>query len=59
MDSHSKWLERHITTASTAAVAVQKLQQTFATLALPETLVSDNGIAFTSLEFQEFLESHI
>ena len=58
IDAHSKWLEIHITTVSTAAVTIQKLQQTFATLGLPETLVSDNGTAFTSLEFQEFMKQN-
>ena len=58
IDAHSKWLEIHITTASTAAVTIQKLQQTFAALGLPETLVSDNGTAFTTLEFQEFMKQN-
>ena len=58
IDARSKWLEIHITTASTAAVTIQKLQQTFAALGLPETLVSDNGTAFTSLEFQEFMKQN-
>ena len=46
----------HATT--TAAVTIQKLQQTFATLGLPEILVSDNGAAFTSWEFQEFIKQN-
>ena len=56
IDAQSKWLEIHITTASTAAVTTQKLQQTFVTLGLPEALVSDNDTAFKSLEFQEFMK---
>jgi len=58
VDAHSKWLDVHVTTASTASVTIQKLQQTFATLGLPETLVSDNGAAFTSYEFQEFIKQN-
>ena len=58
VDGHSKWLDIHITTASTAAVTIQKLQQTFTTLSLSETLVSDNGAAFSSLEFQEFVKQN-
>ena len=58
VDAHSKWLDIHTTTASTAAVTIQKLQQSFATLGLPETLVSDNGAAFTRLEFQEFVKQN-
>ena len=58
VDAHTKWLEVHVTQSSTAAVTIQKLQQTFATLGLPETLVSDNGSAFTSLEFQRFMKQN-
>ena len=58
VDAHSKWLDIHVTTSSTSAVIIQKLQQTFATLGLPETLISDNGTAFTSLEFQEFMKQN-
>jgi len=47
-----------VTTTSTASVKIQKLQQTFATLRLPETLVSDNGAAFKSYEFQEFMKQN-
>ena len=57
IDAHSKWLEihMHVTATSTAAVTFHKLLQTFATFGLPETLVSDNSAAFTSLELQEFM----
>ena len=48
MDAHTKWLEVHVTQSSTVAVTIQKLQQTFVILGLPETVVSDNGSAFTS-----------
>ena len=51
IDAHSKWLEIRMAATSTAAV-IQKLQQTFATFGLLETLVSDNGAAFASLEFE-------
>jgi len=52
VDAHSKWLDVHITTSSTVSVTIQKLRDTFATLGLPETLVSDNGSAFTSMNFK-------
>ena len=58
VDSHSKWLDVHVTSSSTAAVTIDKLQTTFATLGLPEVLVSDNGSAFCSDEFQVFLKTN-
>ena len=56
VDSHSKWLEVHVTTNATTATTIDKLQTTFAGLGLPEVLVSDNGPAFSSDEFKEFLK---
>ena len=55
VDAHSKWLEVEIVPAATSAHTIQKLRSMFATHGLPELLVSDNGTAFTSVEFQEFL----
>ena len=40
-------------TISTATI--DKLRQVFATHRLPEVIVSDNGTAFTSKEFKEFV----
>ena len=40
-----------MTQSSTPVVTIQKLRQTFVALDLPETVVSDNGLAFTSQEF--------
>ena len=54
VDAHSTWLGVHVSTSSTASVTIQKLRDTFSTLGLPETLVSDNGSVFTGYEFQEF-----
>jgi len=56
VDSHSKWLDVHVTTSSTSTVTIDKLQVTFATLGIPEVIVSDNGSAFTSQEFGTFLK---
>ena len=54
-DAHSKWVEVHATSSSTSSITIKLLQKTFASLGLPEVLVSDNATAFTSAEFSEFL----
>ena len=48
IDSHSKWLDIHITSSSNSVVTIQKLRQTFSTMGLPKVLVSDNGPSFAS-----------
>ena len=58
VDSHSKWLDVHVTTSSTSAVTIDKLQVTFAALGIPKVIVSDNGSAFTSQEFQAFVKQN-
>ena len=55
IDAHSKWLDIHVTT-STTAITIEKLQQTFAIFGLPETVITDNGPAFTSQEFDRFMK---
>ncbi|XP_065182221.1 uncharacterized protein K02A2.6-like [Sycon ciliatum] len=58
VDSHSKFIEAHVCSGSSAAVAIRKLEQTFALLGLPYNIVSDNGPAFASSEFREFCSSN-
>ena len=55
VNAHSKWMEVEIVPAPTSAHTVEKVRAMFTTHGLPELLVSDNGTAFTSAEFQEFL----
>ena len=43
VDSHSKWIDVHVTTSSNASVTIEKLMSSFATHGLPHTIVSDNG----------------
>ena len=45
-----------MTNSSTTAVTIAKMRSSFATLGLPEQLVTDNGPSFTSEEFAEFLQ---
>ena len=58
IDAHSKWVDVHMTTSATSKVTTEKLRNTFATLGLPKVLVSDNGPAFISDEFQVFLSGN-
>ena len=58
IDAHSKWMDVHPMSSSTANATIEKLRVTFATLGLPETVVTDNGSAFTSAEFQEFMHQN-
>ena len=55
VDAYSKWIEVHIVPSTTSLAAIEKLRVTFATHGLPEILVSDNGPAFVSREFEEFM----
>ena len=56
IDAHSKWMEVHITNGCTTAITIDKLQLSFASFGLPQVLVSDNGPAFSSSEFQSFMK---
>ena len=58
VDAHSKWIEVHITNASTTAVTIEKLKLTFASLGLPEMLVTNNGPSFASSEFTNFVKAN-
>ena len=49
----SKWIEA---CPLASATTVQQLRATFAQFRLPKTVVTDNGTAFTSTEFQECLQ---
>ena len=58
IDAHSKWLEVHMTTSSTSATTISLLRKSFASLGLPEVIVSDNATNFTSEEFEQFLKKN-
>ena len=58
IDAHSRWLEVHMTSSSTSSATIELLRRSFATLGLPETVVSDNGTNFTSDEFARFLKKN-
>lgn len=56
--SHFKWMEIHMTKSSTSLVTIEKMTSTFATLGLPEQLVTNNGPSFTSEEFRQFMQNN-
>lgn len=58
IDSHSKWLEAEIVTSMSSGTVITVLRRIFATQGLPDVLVSDNGRAFSSLEFDTFLKKN-
>ena len=58
VDAHSKWIDAHIVPSTSSAATISKLRSTFATHGLPEVIVSDNGPAFTSSEFQQFVKAN-
>ena len=55
VDAYSKWMEVCPVKSATSAATISQLRAIFATHGIPELLVSDNGPAFTSSEFKEFM----
>ena len=55
IDAYSRWLDIFVTNTSTSAATIELLRRSFASLGLPEVVVSDNATAFTSAEFSNFL----
>ena len=58
IDSHSKWIEAIPTSSSTSHTTAEELRTIFAKFGLPETVVTDNGPCFVSIEFEEFLRNN-
>ena len=58
VDAYSKWMEVHVTSSSTSATTIELLRKSFASLGLPEVLVSDNATTFTSEEFAEYTKKN-
>ena len=58
VDAYSKWCDVHICSTPSSAAAIEKLRISFSTHGLPVILVSDNGTAFASAEFQAFVKAN-
>ena len=56
VDAHSKWMEVEIVNSATSQATTECLRMIFARFGLPEVIVTDNEICFTSSKFQEFAQ---
>lgn len=54
VDTHSKLLAASIVPSMSSGTVINMLRSLFATHGIPDVLVSDNGAAFTSTEFEVF-----
>ena len=58
VDSHPKWIEAIPMKSTTISDTIEVLEAIFACIGLPETLVSDNGPQFTSVEFKWYCKDN-
>jgi hypothetical protein len=58
VDAYSKWLEIVSLSTATSTLTIDSLRSIFATHGLPKEFVTDNGVQFTSAEFEEFMRSN-
>ena len=58
VDAHSKWIDAHIVSSTSAEATIKKLTEIFAIHGVPEQLVSDNGTGFASQEFATYTKQH-
>ncbi|XP_045124043.1 uncharacterized protein K02A2.6-like isoform X1 [Portunus trituberculatus] len=58
VDAHSKWLEVHKTSSSSANITIEKLRKSFSSFGIPDTVVSDNASCFVCPEFQGFCNAN-
>ena len=58
MDAHMQWLEVISTQSTTSAKTIDILRSVITRNGLPEILVSDSGLQFTSEEFDQFTKTN-
>lgn len=51
-DAHIKWLDVHKASCPSASGTIEKCRERFANFGVPETVVTDNAVCFSWLEFQ-------
>lgn len=54
VDSFSKWIDVHVLKQTKALNVIRVLRTQFSIFGLPNTIVSDNGPPFSSMEFSKF-----
>ncbi|XP_060089380.1 LOW QUALITY PROTEIN: uncharacterized protein K02A2.6-like, partial [Heteronotia binoei] len=59
VDAYTKWLEVIPVGSTSSAAAIRALRKVLCTHGIPDTIVSDNGAAFTSGDFQGFLQRYL
>ncbi|XP_060094828.1 uncharacterized protein K02A2.6-like, partial [Heteronotia binoei] len=59
VDSYTKWLEVIPVGSTSSTAAIRALRRVLCTHGIPDTIVSDNGAAFTSADFQAFLQRYL
>ena len=57
-DTHTKWLDIHVTYLPQYPLQLKNCKKIFSTMSLLETVVTDNELAFTSREFAEFMRAN-
>ena len=58
VDAYSRWIEVHIVDSTSAESTIKTLRQIFSIHGLPQQLVSDNGPAFISQDFKQFMNKN-
>ena len=58
IDATTKWIDIHVVNSSSTQSTIEKMRITFANFSLPQILVSDNGLQFTSSEFSQFTKNN-
>ena len=58
MDACSQWIDAMSVKSTYSAEMIEKLRHLFSNFGIPDKVVSDNGISFSSREFKEFMDNN-
>ncbi|XP_060110490.1 LOW QUALITY PROTEIN: uncharacterized protein K02A2.6-like, partial [Heteronotia binoei] len=59
VDAYTKWFEVIPVASTSMAAAIRELRRVLCIHGIPDTIVSDNGTAFTSREFRESMQRYL